>query len=378
MPDLKFYEGREQGFVKHSLIEKYLERFAIKISRRWDEIVYIDAFAGPWKAQTEDLSDTSFGIALDCLKTGIEVAQERFRRHVRVRAILVERRSSAFARLEEFAEAKQRPGFRVTSHEGAFEDAASKVREELEQGNLERTFVFALIDPKGWTGLSMEMVAPLVRRRSAEVLVNVMTWFIHRFVDVESCRESYEKFFGRRGVREIIRETAKEDRQDAVVREYCRSLKRICRFEHVSSCVILEPDKNGVKYFMVFATNDPMGIKVFKEAEAHAAMLQDDLQDRRRDDGNLLLPLGSGARVSDRRRARYGKIAFERVEAAFLHATELPYADVFCTALAMPLVTEAELIDFLETHPKLRLSLDGKRRKRPDIGNLKDRVRALA
>ena len=39
------------------------------------------------------------------------------------------------------------------------------------------------------------------------------------------------------------------------MREYCRSLRERCGFQHVLSCVVLQPDKKGVKYFMVFGTN---------------------------------------------------------------------------------------------------------------------------
>ncbi len=77
MPNLEHYEGREQGFVKHSLLDKYLEEFAIKISSNWNEIIYIDAFAGPWGSKAEDLSDTSFCIALKRLKSGTEVARRQ-------------------------------------------------------------------------------------------------------------------------------------------------------------------------------------------------------------------------------------------------------------------------------------------------------------
>src|SRR5690554_2336202 len=103
----------------------------------------------------------------------------------------------------------------------------------------------------------MVKVSPLLRKRSAEVLVNVMTSFIHRFADADNCQLSYEQFFGRGGVREIISETPSEERADAVVREYCRSLRTFCGFDHVSSAVVLQPDKRGIKYFMVFGTNSP-------------------------------------------------------------------------------------------------------------------------
>jgi three-Cys-motif partner protein len=375
MPDLHHYQGREQAFVKHALIEKYLTRFAIKISSKWDEIVLIDAFAGPWGAKSEDYQDTSFCIALKCLEEGTRVAQERFGRKTLVRAVLIEKNPNAFRELKKFGESKSRPGFEIISLEGAFEDQHEELRRLVERGASKRAFTFALIDPKGWSGLSMQKIAPLVRGRSSEVLVNVMTSFIGRFVDVENCRDSYESFFGRKGVAEAIAATPMSEREDAVVREYCRSLRSICGFKHVSSCVVLEPGKKGVKYFMVFGTNDPMGIKVFKEAEAHAASLQDEIQERKTLGNQLaLFSTTETGRVSDSLRERYRKRAFRRVEELFIDQISASYAEVFCEAMAMPLITESELIEYLRKHMRLEIRLDGQRRKRPNIENLNDLV----
>lgn len=365
MPDLEHYKGREQGYIKHALIEKYLVPFTIKIGSRWDEIVFVDAFAGPWGSQAEDLSDTSFGIALRQLEAGLDQLRTMLNRSPRIRAILIEKDLSAFGKLDAFVQRHQARGIEVSCLPGKFEDRIAAIRNNAPS---ESAFLFSLIDPKGWTGLSMKVMAPLIRRRSSEVLVNVMTDFVRRFARVDQCRESYDDFFGRKGVREIIAEASAEERQDTVVREYCRSLKLLCEFQHVSSCIVLQPDKKGIKYFMVFATNDPMGIKVFKEAETHAASLQDALKHEKEfRDQQPLFSSDEIEPVTMALRTKYRSLAFGRVEAMFSDNSKLPYREVFCKALSMPLVTEDELIEFLHSHPKLDVRLAGKRRKKPNI-----------
>lgn len=366
MPDLEHYkDGREQGYIKHALIEKYLERFTIKIGKTWDEIAFVDAFAGPWGSKTEDLSDTSFGIALDRLESGLDVVRKTHGRSLRICAYLIEKDPQAFAKLDAFVRGRALKGIDVKCFHGKFEDMAPKLGKLI---NSNRCFLFSLIDPKGWTGLSMKVIAPLIRRRSSEVLVNVMTDFVRRFAKVEQCRESYDDYFGRAGVREIIAEAPPEVRQDVVVREYCRSLRDQCEFKHVSSCVVLQPDKRGIKYFMVFATNNPIGIKVFKDAEFHAASLQDELKFEKEFGNHLpLFASDAIAPVSEELRQKYRKLAFSRVEEMFLERVEVSYDDVFCKALAIPLVTQSELNDFLVSHSGLELILTGTRRQKADI-----------
>lgn len=39
--DLKKYAGREQAYVKHCLLEKYLAPLVYKFGSAWDSIVYL-------------------------------------------------------------------------------------------------------------------------------------------------------------------------------------------------------------------------------------------------------------------------------------------------------------------------------------------------
>ena len=57
------YRGREQTYIKHTLLTKYLDRLGHKVRSQWDSINYVDCFAGPWQSAEPDYRDTSFGIA---------------------------------------------------------------------------------------------------------------------------------------------------------------------------------------------------------------------------------------------------------------------------------------------------------------------------
>src|SRR6266849_9000316 len=98
MVALSDYRGREQAYVKHVFLERYLERLVHKTASIYDHIVYVDGFAGPWQSANEAFQDTSFGIALGALRRAKE-AWKRNRREVRMSAFLVERDAVAYVKL---------------------------------------------------------------------------------------------------------------------------------------------------------------------------------------------------------------------------------------------------------------------------------------
>ena len=67
--DYALYAGREQAFIKHCLLEQYLPEWAWKIGSQWDALVYVDGFAGPWDVRSPDFADSSFGIAVNALRS---------------------------------------------------------------------------------------------------------------------------------------------------------------------------------------------------------------------------------------------------------------------------------------------------------------------
>ena len=94
--DFSHYEGREQAFVKHTFLDKYLPALIGKICSTFDEFVYVDGFAGPWQSTAgESFDDTSFGIALNHMTTQRLFYQSRGR-DIKMRAFLVEKDAGSF------------------------------------------------------------------------------------------------------------------------------------------------------------------------------------------------------------------------------------------------------------------------------------------
>lgn len=62
------YAGREQTFIKHSLLKAYLKRLFMIIGQFETNISYVDCFAGPWQEGSDDLKDTSIAISMDIMR----------------------------------------------------------------------------------------------------------------------------------------------------------------------------------------------------------------------------------------------------------------------------------------------------------------------
>ena len=101
MPKLTFsnYSGREHAYIKHYLLERYLSRWAYKIGSKWDPLVFIDGFAGPWGSKDAEFTDASFGIALRSLNEAV-AALAHLGRITHGICIFVEKEPEPFARLQ--------------------------------------------------------------------------------------------------------------------------------------------------------------------------------------------------------------------------------------------------------------------------------------
>jgi len=134
MPKLDFsnYEGgREQAYVKHSLLDVYLPELAYRVGRTWESIAYIDGFAGPWQTQDPGHADSSFGIAIDALRRSQKGLREVHGRELHVECILVEQNKVAFKELEQFAERETSTEFEVHAIHGEFVKKISTIDQFL-------------------------------------------------------------------------------------------------------------------------------------------------------------------------------------------------------------------------------------------------------
>jgi three-Cys-motif partner protein len=355
--DLKHYIGREQAYVKHCLLEKYLAPLVYKVGSAWDSIVYIEGFSGPWKVNDPDLRDSSFGVALETLRAAHVGLYETRGRKVPIEMILVEANKQAFEILEWYAKKKTMPGFSVHPLFGEFAYEIPNIQ-HLVSVNCRNPFRFVFLDPKGWADIPMKEMETFLRDRSCEVLINLMTRHIVRFLDEESRAESYNNLFGRIGVLEKLRGFPKEnnERAEQAVREYCRSLRKLCGYTYVSSAVILEPLEESVRYYLVYGTNSIEGLKVFKKAEMNAAEIQDRVRKETRirnsrQEEFFFGPDSPKSKMAQTLRSRYLRRAREKVLKVLKQNTNsrgVSYRDLFREAMAFPLITPGDLEDWMD------------------------------
>jgi three-Cys-motif partner protein len=273
MVDPRLYEGREQTYVKHVILDQYLAKFAYIIGSWAESITYVDGFSGPWNSVSEKFEDSSFGIAIERLKKARSDLEQSNKRPFKIRCFFVEESQSAFNKLQSFTQAI--PDVEVKAVKSTFETAIPKIVEFVSKSP-GTNFLFLLLDPKGWTGFSMEKIRVLLELEPSEVLVNFMTSHIKRFLELEDdvTKEQFEQLFGDRNFRSVIAGLQGFDREYAAVEAYASSLSKTGNFSNVCKALVLKSNRDEIHYHLIYATRHPRGVEVFKSAElaAMAAM----------------------------------------------------------------------------------------------------------
>lgn len=349
------YEGHEQSGFKHAILKDYLEEFAYKVGSRWDGITYIDGFAGPWESASANFSDTPFGIALRTLERVKNDLNTRGK-SLRLRLYLNEKKPTDFARLETVVKYRRYQDTEIVTTNQPFEDAVPGIIRELDRSP--RQFNLCLIDPKGWNGFSMETIAPLFNRRNVEVIVNLMTSFIARFVTLEQQADNFEKLLGNRETLDrLASEPSLEDRELVLVEEYMRSLREQCGFQHTCTATILKPDQGKTHYHLVFGTNDPRGIEVFKKHEEKSFPLQESkratIAQKKRERAAGMSELFPAEQVHDSRFTNHLKERAlaqlrGRLTALAAEKADWTYDELFCRLMRTPFLWQNELNDYLK------------------------------
>ncbi len=270
------YEGREHSFIKHSLLESYLEKLLlIKGVTGTRELTYVDCFAGPWGDESEDLRATSIAISLNILKK-VRDALAAQHKYVTMRAVYVEKAKRRFERLKAYLDNNCPSSIHAFPIHG---DYAEKVNELLECCGSSFTFFF--VDPKEWTPVAIPKLLPLLRRDNSEFVVTFMYDFFNRALGQEAMREQVCSLLGPltdAELNELCLRDAKE-RERAVVRRYREALKAEMprdskRWPRSYHTTVLDKDKDRTKYHLVYLTCHSKGIVEFARLSEHVEIIQ--------------------------------------------------------------------------------------------------------
>jgi len=276
MVALSDYTDREQSYVKHVFLERYLERLVHKTASIYPHIVYVDGFAGPWQSANEKFEDTSFGIALNALRRAKASWKDRGR-DVKMSAFLVERDTEAYKQLAQIP--AKYPDVTVRTYPADFLAVVPDILKDIPAD----AFAFFLIDPKGWR-IPLNRLAPMLARPKSEVIFNFMFDFINRAASIKEPAvvaglNELIPFGDWRTALETAERTRPEglssdERKAILVDAFASNLAHFGKYQYVAETTILRPLKDRPLYCLFYATRHQKGIEVFRDCQAEALKKQ--------------------------------------------------------------------------------------------------------
>jgi three-Cys-motif partner protein len=349
------YAGREQTLVKHFILQKYLERFALIIGFRWQTITYVDCFSGPWNARSQNFEDSSFFIALTELRKARDTHKAKGK-GLSLRCFFLEKDPEAYQKLKDFADGIS--DAEVQTKNSELTSSVGEILTFVKQGG-QTSFPFIFIDPTGWTGFDLNVIAPLLKVDPGEVLINFMTSHIRRFIasPQSETQESFERLFGSARFRARIQGLGHQDREDAAVLEYSENVRRTGHYRFIAKAVVFHPEMNRTHFHLIYATRNPKGIEVFKDVEKRAMQVMESArakaQQRKREETTRQPDLFSSEVMRDSSHydalreyylGRSKKIAL----GVLRERGRVRYDDLWAAALSEPLTWESDLKGWIQ------------------------------
>lgn len=265
------YQDREQTGVKHEILARYLKGFAPIVGDWATDIAYIDCCAGPWRSFDPELRDTSFDRAITVLRDAKRVLADRGR-SPSFRCLLIEKNRAAFSKLKKYCDAIS--DIEVVAQQWDFTEHVSDIEKFVKHRN--HSFPFIFIDPKGWDPLEMDSITPILRLTPGEVLINLMTSFITRFISVRE--KHFERLF--KGDWSRLAALSGEEREEKIVASYAAHVRDAGKSSYVCTLPVMKPSHDAFQFHMIYATRNIKGVQVFKETEKHVIPFMQDTRAR--------------------------------------------------------------------------------------------------
>ena len=317
--------------VKHLILRRYLDAW-LPIMATWNgRIVFIDGFAGPGR-----YSGGEPGSPVIALRALLEHSHFRDRsRGAEVVFVFIEgkadRCESLKASLDELMAELPLPSWvKVEIRLGEFATNLSSILDSVEKEGSQIAPTFAFVDPFGFSGLPLDLVARLLRNPKCECLINFSFDSVNRFLEHPDpeIQKNFDELFGTVDWKNALSTQDAQSRQDAIVQLYCRQLSVVAKVKFVRTFEMVN-DGNRTEYVLVYGTNSREGLSKMKEAMWRADPEGGHVFSDRSDPNQMvLLGVGGEAGLADALAREYrgkGAVTIEEVERFVLEET--PYAE---------------------------------------------------
>lgn len=347
-------DDRQQTYIKHFFLERYLERVAYNILSFSEEFVYIDGFSGPWRSENENFEDTSFFIAIEKLKKIQDGWIERGRPK-KIRCLFIEKSPAAYSDLTKAVTTVD--GLDISTRCGLFEELIPDIESFIGD-----SFSLTFIDPTGWTGYGLKSITPILRLRG-EVIINFMFNDINRFISDPrpETAKSFEPLFGDDSwFKDYQSFVAKGfSREAALISLYTQRLKDAGQIRYATSTRIKKPMQERAYFHLIYTTRHWKGLVEFRTVERRAADEQEQIRNavrtaQREDETGMTDLFSSIAQAAEviskpfdqERRENLDRIS--QLAADTLRGVlEIKYEDLLGILLETPLVWEQDIKSIL-------------------------------
>jgi three-Cys-motif partner protein len=241
--------------AKHQILEEYLKGWFPILLRWQDRVIYVDGFAGPGI-----YSGGEEGSPIIALRTALTHRfAERFGEIV---FLFIEKRKERADMLRKVINKRfgtlprnivcdvQSSEFQLTLEEGL---------SDLERKGAQLAPTFAFLDPFGFSGFPMSVLKCLFTYAKSETLITFMVGFVNRFASEQP--ETVTGLFGTDEWRHIPNSP---DRERLWIDLYEAQLK-VSGAKYVRSFQMIG-ESNQTIYYLVYATKNPKGMDVMKNA----------------------------------------------------------------------------------------------------------------
>jgi three-Cys-motif partner protein len=252
--------------AKHDILGRYLDGWYPILSSWNGRVLFLDGFAG--RGRYNDGSEGSPLIALRHLLDHRYFPQMRQREFV-FYFIEANRDNAESLRNEIDAfKAERAPwpeSVKVYVINDKFDRTANAMLDHLREQKRSLAPTFAFIDPFGYSGLPMELIADLLSYSKTEIFVNFMVGHVQRFIERDGQENAMRSLYGM-DVRDILDGyDGQADRVEHLRSVYESQLRERVGFDFVQSFAMINETGN-IGYYLFHGTRHRKGVKLMKDA----------------------------------------------------------------------------------------------------------------
>lgn len=275
--------------AKHEILRRYLHAWLPMMAKYNGRIVFIDGFAGPGR-----YTGGEEGSPIIALRALLEHAY--FQGKLAGREVVfifieedADRADALRAELDRLQASKTIPAWiKVGVKCGTFAAHLTEVLDTIQARGTQLAPTFMLVDPFGFAGVPMDVIARVVRNPRCECLISFMYESVNRFISHPEpmIQARFDELFGTAEWRGLCDLKDPGQRREAIVNLYRRQLIEVGGLAYVSTFEMIN-EGNRTEYFLYFGTKSPDGFSKMKEAMWRADPIQgqafSDLTDTRQE-----------------------------------------------------------------------------------------------